>query len=83
MDLINIKYIDNMINMGFEKSKIRDIEIIKQKLIILLDDSTLLIYDLNTGKISRKNFSEYLKMVKINNDYIFILKRSGKSLITL
>ena len=83
MDLINIKYIDNMINMGFEKSKIRDIEIIKQKLIILLDDSTLLIYDLNTGKISRKNFSEYLKMAKINNDYIFILKRSGKSLITL
>ena len=82
MELINIKYIDNMINMGFEKSKIRDIEILKQKLIILLDDSTLLIYDLNAGKISRKNFSEYIKMIKINNDYIFILKRSGINILT-
>ncbi len=77
MELINIKYIDNLVNIGFEKSKIRSIDILKQKLILLLDESTLIIYDLNAGKISKKNFNEYLKMVVINNDYIFILKRSG------
>ena len=77
MELINIKYINNLINIGFEKSKIRNIEILKQKLILLIDDSTLIIYDLNADKISIKNFTEYIKMITINNDYIFILKRSG------
>lgn len=77
MELINIKYIDNVVNFGFEKSKIRSLDILKQKLILLLDESTLIIYDLNAAKISRKNFNETLRMVTINNDYIFILKRSG------
>ena len=79
MELISLKYVNNLINIGFEKSKIRSLDIIKQRLILLVDDSQLIIYDLNAEKISRKVFNEYIKMIHINNEFIFVLKKSSKS----
>jgi hypothetical protein len=77
--MINIKYVNNLINIEQSGNLIKSIDILKNKLVILVEDEegetrAILIYDTKTEKYKKKNFgSNEIRLMKIINDQIYLI----------
>jgi hypothetical protein len=78
--LITFKYINNMINLNFTNFKIRQVEIVKNRILILAEN-LLILYDQATGNFIT-NEIENIDYIKIHNDNIFLVDREKLIMIS-
>ena len=75
--LISIKYISNLINLNESSNKISitQLEILKHKILFLLNTNSILFYDTKTEKFFKKKFdlNDQIILLKVYNDQIFII----------
>lgn len=79
---IDIQYITNLINLGYDqKDCIIQIETLKTKIILLLNTNDVIIYDTVSTKKNSHHFNDKITYIKVHKDKLYLL--SGSLLIWL
>ena len=71
---IDIQYITNLINLGYEqKDSITQIETLKTKIILLLNTNDVIIYDTVSTKKNSHRFNDKITYIKVHKEKLYIL----------